>query len=258
MFGEVAEQYDRRRPSYPAVLIDDLAAYARAGNGGEAGRALEVGAGTGKATTLLAARGVPILALEPSAPMAAVARRNCERFPHVEIVESDFERWDPAGTAFPLIYSAQAWHWVDPATRYVRARAALAPGGVLAVFWNVPAWGRSPIREALSAAYRATVPELRPDGPMHPDNHTVATDEDWLAEIGPAEGLTDATVVGYDWSVDYDPEQYTGLLATLSEVRLMDPDTRDALLSAVAEAIERHGGTLHMPMSTRLCLARAR
>ena len=56
-FGSVAEQYDRIRPSYPEQLVDDVIAYA--GDGlTAAGRALEVGAGTGKATLQFAARGL--------------------------------------------------------------------------------------------------------------------------------------------------------------------------------------------------------
>lgn len=62
-FGSVAEQYDRIRPSYPEQLVDDVIAYA--GDGlTAAGRALEVGAGTGKATLQFAARG--LRALVPS------------------------------------------------------------------------------------------------------------------------------------------------------------------------------------------------
>ena len=66
VFGEVAGLYDRARPGYPASLIDDLVRWAQPG-----ARALEIGAGTGKATRLLAARGVSVLGIEPSAEMAA-------------------------------------------------------------------------------------------------------------------------------------------------------------------------------------------
>jgi hypothetical protein len=53
VFGEVAELYDQARPSYPAVLFDDVIAFAP-----QSPRVLEVGAGTGKATVLLAERGL--------------------------------------------------------------------------------------------------------------------------------------------------------------------------------------------------------
>jgi SAM-dependent methyltransferase len=258
VFGQVAEEYDRHRPTYPEAVIDRLVSFARAGGGGRAGRALEVGAGTGKATVAMAARGVAVTAVEPSSAMAAVARRNTSGYPDVTIVESDFERWDAGGETFPLLYSAQAWHWVDPAARYVRGRLALEPGGTLVALWNIPAWRPDdPVRAALSDVYRATVPDLRPDGPLHPDNHTEGTDEDWHAEIARAERFADPTVSDYPWSIDYDATQYVGLLSTLSENRLLEPAPRAALFDAVAAAIDAHGGTVHMPMTAHVCTARA-
>lgn len=82
-FGEVAEQYDRTRPSYPDALVDDVLALAPTDHG--AARALEVGAGTGKATVMFAARGASVVALEPSPEMAAIAERNTARYTNVVI-----------------------------------------------------------------------------------------------------------------------------------------------------------------------------
>lgn len=66
----MAELYDRSRPSYPPALVDDVLEFAGAVPG-SADRALEVGAGTGKATTLFAERGVSVVALEPGGALAA-------------------------------------------------------------------------------------------------------------------------------------------------------------------------------------------
>ena len=74
VFGEVADLYDEGRPSYPQPLVSTTCSSSVLSRDGR--RALEVGAGTGKATVLVAARGVRVLAIEPSAPMAAIARRN--------------------------------------------------------------------------------------------------------------------------------------------------------------------------------------
>ena len=253
MFGEVAELYDASRPSYPDALIDDLVAWA-----GAEPRALEVGAGTGKATRRMAQRGVAVLAIEPSAEMAAIARRSTVGYPGVEIVECDFERFDPAGRRFPLLYAAQAWHWVDHATAYARARAALEPGGRLVAFWNRPAWGESALRDALSAVYDAIVPELEADGPMHPANRDdVDVNEDWDGEIAAADGLADPEVREYAWSLGYTPRQYADLLATLSEIRFLNEAPRRELLVAVEAVVAEHGGELTMPMRTRTCIARA-
>jgi trans-aconitate methyltransferase len=130
VFGEVAELYDRYRPAYPERLADDLVRLADLTG---AQTVLEVGAGTGNATAMLAARGFPVLAIEPSEAMVAVARRNFAAYPQVQIEQSDFENWDPAGRRFPLVFSAQAWHWVNPDVGYTRVRSVLSRGGLLAV-----------------------------------------------------------------------------------------------------------------------------
>jgi SAM-dependent methyltransferase len=252
VFGEVAELYDRHRPAYPERLIDDLVVMAGL-DGSQT--VLEVGAGTGKATLMLATRGIPVLAVEPSGEMAAVARRNCAAFGDVEIEQSDFERWDPRGRRFPLLVSAQAWHWVQPAAGYPRARQALAPRGILAAFWNLVAWERSEpdLRAALLDAYRAA-PELSTDGPMHPAN--LATDgADWRGEIAAAAGFTDPEIREYDWDQDYSDDEYIGLLSTTSDIRLMNERPRTALFAAVTAAIEAHGEPMTLPMRTRACLA---
>ena len=58
--------YDRRRPGYPAALYADLLALVDRG-----GRALEAGAGTGKATVTLAHCGLEVVSFEPDQAMAA-------------------------------------------------------------------------------------------------------------------------------------------------------------------------------------------
>lgn len=117
VFGEDAELYDKARAAYPAAVVDHVLAYA--GRGTDI-RALEVGAGTGKATVVTARRQFPIVALEPDEAMAAVARRNCGPFPNVEIHVTTFEDWPVKRKGFDLLFPAQAWHWVDPALRYVK------------------------------------------------------------------------------------------------------------------------------------------
>ena len=98
VFGEDAELYDRARPGY-AARSSSTACSGFAGVEGDGLRALEVGAGTGKATVAFASRGLRILALEPSPEMAEVARRNCAGFPRVRIAPASFEEWQVEPTA---------------------------------------------------------------------------------------------------------------------------------------------------------------
>lgn len=252
VFGESADLYDRYRPSYPPELIDDLADLA----GLDGSRpVLEVGAGTGKATALFAARGIPVVAIEPSAEMAALARRNTAAGARVDVQETDFETWNPEGRSFPLLYSAQAWHWVDREAGFARARAALDQGGLIAVFWNRPVWARCEIRAELAAVY-AGLPEMELDGVMHPGNLDPDAEEDWERDIAAAPGLGEAEIRYYDWGQAYSAADYAGLLSTTSEVQLLPDDRRELLLGGVRAVIEAQGGTFTLPMTTRVCLAR--
>jgi SAM-dependent methyltransferase len=257
-FGGVAELYDRERPSYPSGLVDDVLAFAGAGPGD---RAIEVGAGTGKATAMFAQRGLAIIAIEPSSEMAEVAGRNCARYQNVTIEQSDFERWRPAGEAARLLFSAQAWHWVTPELRYLRAREALAAEGALAVFWNRPRWESCDFRDELGQAYRDAAPEFGPGagpGPMHPVARTPPELwGDWEGELRAAPGFGEPQIRLYNWVQEYSTDQYVRLLQTHSDHILLEPQRRDALLDAVAGVIDRHGGTLELEYVTLLCLARA-
>jgi SAM-dependent methyltransferase len=105
VFGEVAELYDSARPSYPAELIDDVVAMV-----GSHARAVDAGCGTGKATVLLARRGLRGVGVEPDAAMARVACRNLAEFPGWRVDVSNFESWQPdtAASAFDLVVRSRA------------------------------------------------------------------------------------------------------------------------------------------------------
>ncbi|HUJ33607.1 MAG TPA: class I SAM-dependent methyltransferase [Solirubrobacteraceae bacterium] len=219
-FGGVADLYHRSRPSYPEALVDGVLEFAGAG---ESDRAVEVGAGTGKATVLFAARGLDVVGIEPSAEMAQLARRNCAGYENVTIEEIEFERWRPPGHEFRLVLSAQAWHWIAPEVRYVAARAALEDGGALAAFWNRPEWIACDLREQLAGA----------------------------------SGFDAAEVRRYPWHQEYTTADYLALLGTHSACVVLDAPERERLLGDIAAAIDARGGRFRMTYATVLCLARA-
>ncbi len=251
-FGRVAELYDRARPSYPASVVDAVIDF---GALRAPARILEIGAGTGKATALFAERGLGVVALEPSADMARVARANCERYPSVEIVQREFESWRPAEPLAACL-SAQAWHWIAPEVRYERAHAALVPGGMLAAIWTFPDWERCALRGSISAAYHNGAPQLEADFPMHPDSRPTRLAGDWDGEIRAGGLFTDPIVRTFPWSQRYSSAQYGELLQTHQDHILLGDDDRTRLLSAVAGAIDQAGGTLTMRFVTHVCLAR--
>jgi len=257
-FGDVAELYDRARPSYPQELVDDVIEFAGARRGDHV---LDVGAGTGKATVQFAERGLELTALEPSPDMAAVLSRNCQGRQNVRIEQDEFEHWNPRGQRFRLVFSAQAWHWVTPERRYPLARAALEPGGALAVFWNRPDWEACPIRADVAAAYERVAPDLGAGpgpGPMHPSaQRRQEWWADWAAELSAAEGFEDPVSRSYRWWETYTTASYLEVISTHSDHIVLGEERLRELVSEVGEVLARHGGTLELEYVTEAWMARA-
>jgi SAM-dependent methyltransferase len=254
-FGEVASQYDRFRPSYPEALVDEVLSFAGVATGE---RVVEVGAGTGKATALFAARGAHVVAVEPSAEMASVLR--ARELPGVDVVEASFELWDARGETFPLVYSAQAWHWVSPEVRFPKARTVLADDGVLAVFWTRPRWSDVPVRDELEAVYRREAPELGADaGPMRPASvERTGMWGDWKREIADAGVFEPPERRLHEWTNRYTTDEYVALLGTHSDHIVLPASTRERLMRAIAGVLDSAGGGITLTYVTKLWLVRAR
>ena len=234
-FNRVAATYDRVRPDYPPALFDDLIALAGLTPGDDL---LEVGCGTGKATVPLARRGFRITAIEPGPDLAGVARRNLAGL-DVEVIGERFEDWRPRpGDQAALVYSATAWHWIDPAVRYRRAWSALRPAGQLA-FWSalhVFPDGGDPFFRDIQDVYQE-IGEGLPSG----ENHWPRPGElqDQRAEIE-AGGLFRVTAVRhFDWEQVYDAESYIAVLSTFSGHIAMDQWKRDRLYGEIRSRLAR-------------------
>src|SRR5215208_4309991 len=129
-FEQVPELYDRARPNYRSQVFDDLVALAQLPT---AARIVEVGCGTGQATMPLAERGYQITCVELGEQLAAVARRKLTSFPNVEVINANFESWQPPHADFDAAVAFTAFHWLAPAARYAKTASLLRDRGTLAV-----------------------------------------------------------------------------------------------------------------------------
>jgi SAM-dependent methyltransferase len=254
-FDSVAGRYQDARPQYPQALFDELIAVSGVDAGSEI---LEVGCASGKATLPLAERGLRITCVELGAGLAAAARANLAGFPAVEVVNGAFETWaPPPGKRFDLIFAATAWHWIDPAVRYQRARELLAPGGHLA-FWGqahvFPDGGDSFFRD-IQDVY-SEIGEGLPPGVVWPRPGEVT---DSRAEIEATGLFRDVHVAHFDWEVSYDAEGYIALLDTFSATIAMADWQRQRLYGEIRRRLGRRpGGRLRRHFGSVLHVATRR
>ena len=247
-FDSVAELYDIYRPGYPSDLIDDIISLT--GIGPE-GKLLEIGCGTGKATTLFAEHGFDIFCLEPGKNMIRVAADNLKSYPRVTYFQSRFEDWENDQGLFDLVISAQAYHWVPEDVRYEKTASVLKQDGFLAAFWNMYPRQGGEIGQELACAYSRHSPEL-----SKPEINPAPIIESRAESLIECTYFDDVIVKTYPWAGRYDTKEYLGLLNTYSDHLCLSLQKREDLFNAVEEVIERNGGVIIKPYLAVLYLAR--
>lgn len=247
IFDRAAADYEALRPSYPAALVDDVMALGRLAPGA---RVLEAGSGTGQATRLFAARGLRVTAVEAGAVMAAATRKNV---PAAEVIEGRFEDAPLPAHSFALVYSATAWHWIDPARGYARAHEALVPGGALALFWNEHVRGDDDVGffDATQDLYEAAGMDRARLAPL-------SEIRDRTPDLVASGHFHDVERRRYPWRAEYDAARYARLIGTYSDHLRLADDTRARLLDGIAALIDaRFGGKIRKHYVADLYVARA-
>lgn len=161
-FGAAAEAYDAYRPAYPDAVVDWLLP-------GAPRTVLDLGAGTGKLTDSLVARGLDVIAIEPDASMLALLR---SRHPEVCAMQGAAEQIDLLNASVDTVVIGQAWHWMDADRASAEIARVLRPGGTLAAAWNEEDPSRAswlPEFDSLDLAPRGRLVDARfPVSPFEP------------------------------------------------------------------------------------------
>jgi SAM-dependent methyltransferase len=126
-FGSAAEVYERARPSYPPEAVDWL--LMRTGVG-EGDTIVDLAAGTGKLTRLLAPSGAHVIAVEPVPEMRALIGVG-------EVLDGTAEEIPLVDGSAVLVTVAQAFHWFDLDRALPEIHRVLRPDGHLALVWNM-------------------------------------------------------------------------------------------------------------------------
>jgi SAM-dependent methyltransferase len=127
-FGAAAAAYAEHRPDYARSAVEW--ALQRA----PGPRVLDLGAGTGKLTRVLAGLGVEVVAVEPDEAMLDQLRR---AMPTLRALAGRAETIPLPACSVDAVVAGNAMHWFDMDAAGPEISRVLAPDGVLAGLWNI-------------------------------------------------------------------------------------------------------------------------
>ncbi|MBY8884093.1 class I SAM-dependent methyltransferase [Streptomyces sp. PTM05] len=125
-FGTVAEEYGRLRPAPCDEAVEWLVPKDRR-------TVLDLAAGAGTLTALLAERVPEVVAVEPDDRMRAVL---AARRPDVRALRGTAESIPLTDGRVDAVVVSSAWHWFDAPRAVTEIARVLRPGGTLGVVWN--------------------------------------------------------------------------------------------------------------------------
>jgi SAM-dependent methyltransferase len=223
-FGPVASAYERFRPGYPDRLVDEVLTYARI----PIRSALEIGAGTGKATRAFSARGIGVTATDPDAAMLGELRKHVP--PTVSTMQTTFEDL-PLTHTYDLVFAAAAMHWTEPVHRWSRVSALLNANGVFASFGGQLHLADSVVDEAVCMV-RGQV--LSDDGVPTPDGTPEDSSMEWPGtELSRSDQFTDIRQVTFDRRLVVSARDYIGHLSTISAYLQLPAAVREQLFGQI-------------------------
>ena len=247
MFDQQAEHYDRSRPNYPRVVIDELL-----GPEPEGLDVLDVGCGTGIASRQMAEQGAYVLGVEVAPRMAEIARNH-----GIEVEVGAFEDWDAAGRTFDRVISAQAWHWLDLPASTAKAASLLRPGGRLGLIWSA---GCHPdaLADDLAEVYGRLFPTVGSPGfgyaASRPADRRSGLTSVFEA-IAAVPEFDTATENWFPWAREYGRDEWLDVLLSRSDHAALDSDVRERLFEAIGSVIDDHGGSFVRGFETGVIIA---
>jgi ubiquinone/menaquinone biosynthesis C-methylase UbiE len=223
-FGQVADDYDRTRPSPPDEALDWLVPRS-------CEIAIDLAAGTGLFSRALGRKAGQVIAVEPDDRMRAVL---AARSPGVRAVAGRGEAIPVPDASADGVFISSAWHWLDPGRAVPEIARVLRDGGRLGVIWT------SRDRRADRMAELDTASRPRPFQPDGSGGSRVRRRHELtLPDDAPFENFSSAS---FAFTRTMTVEDAVGWLATHSGLITAPAREREARLARSREVLLRRAG----------------
>ncbi len=233
-FDAEAEAYDRARPTYPP----DAVVWLTQNLGIERGRRIvDLAAGTGKLTALLAPAGAHLSAVEPVGGMRAQFRR---RLPGIPLLAGVAEALPFTSSSLDAVVVAQAFHWFDAELALAELARVVRVGGRLGLIWN--ARDRS---VAWADAVWSVVDAVENAAPWR--NHGADSTGATRADVAVVEPWSDWVEATFHHVQQCSHEDLVDRVRSVSHIAVLPPDSQQTVLQQVRSILRDHRETSGRP-----------
>ncbi|WP_020575195.1 class I SAM-dependent methyltransferase [Actinopolymorpha alba] len=223
-FDGAADAYAHSRPAYPDEAVAMLL---RSFGLTPGAHVVDLGAGTGIFSHHLAAQGLTITAVEPSAEMRAKIIAS----DHVTTHAGQAESTGLPDRSADAVVAATAWHWFDAERAIKEVRRILKPGaGGLGLLWNLYDESVAWVAEYADISYR-----------RRPANSPSARDGDWRAFFDGLSGWEPLQEARFDNPQDTTPDRLIERLLSSSAIANLSTAEREDARQEAWSVLRRHG-----------------
>jgi ubiquinone/menaquinone biosynthesis C-methylase UbiE len=219
-FHARADDYERARPGWPPDAV--AAVLERFG----AGNVVDLAAGTGKLTRVIAEQAATVIAIEPVDGMRRVLR---EQLPHVRVMEGTAEAIPLPDDSVDTVFVGEAFHWFDAERACAEIARVLKPSGGLAVLYHgipgdQPDWFRE-LSDLIMARRTAGHPVLGA----------------WRETLDAAPQFEPPADETFPYEHPSTRELIVAEIGSFSSIGSLPPDQLEQVMAACDEVLQRHG-----------------
>jgi SAM-dependent methyltransferase len=224
-FALAPDEYERGRPMYPFAAVRRLVRELRIK---PESTVLDLAAGTGKLTRLLAQLGADVVAVEPVVEMR---ERLVETLPGVRALAGTAEAIPLEDESMEAVTVGQAFHWFDGDAALAEIHRVLRPGKRLGLIWNVKDesvdWVR--LLAEIIEPYRGTAPKVASGS--------------WKEAFERTELFTPIERARFAFVHQIDVATVVARVTSISFIAALDSGVRERIVEQVRELVATHPET---------------
>ncbi|MFA6525335.1 MAG: methyltransferase domain-containing protein [Patescibacteria group bacterium] len=241
-FGAISKNYDRYRPDYPKKLITDIILYTKIK---KSSNILEIGSGSGQASQYFLRKDFNLIMLDISRELITIAKKKFKNYKNAKYIINSFEKAKLPSDNYDLIFSAQAFHWINPNLGFKKAHKLLKENGALAVFWNLVNKDESKMLQQIEKLYKKYCPDFKPDK----TDKTIK-----IFRNNPA--FKKVILRQYPRTILFTKFHYLKLIQTFSWIASLTAKQKLKLLKEINKELSKYKEPLHIPCKTLLCMGK--